>query len=125
LKITRNEKKLYEMNQHFENAWVAKLPWKESMVGANYRVYQVKWKVYNKIERCNKLLVPKLKCLWEHASFKRAINVILGLVNSMGVLFFEKKLTCVQWMLVCVKGYKFYGAISSCMYCGIEKKKFA
>ncbi len=90
MKITRNEKKLYEMNQHFENAWVAKLPWKESMVGANYKVYKVKWKVYNKIERCNKLLVPKLKCLWEHASFKRATNVILGLVIAWEYYFLKK-----------------------------------
>jgi hypothetical protein len=53
-------KQIYEINCHFENAWVVKSPWVESMVGANGQVHKVKCKIYNKIEGHNKFMELKL-----------------------------------------------------------------
>ncbi len=56
-------KKMYEKNCCFINAWVAKLPCVEPMVGANGKVQRVKCKVYNKIEGHYKFMELKLNYL--------------------------------------------------------------
>ncbi len=60
LKNNKKWKKVYEMNYHFQDAWVAKLPWAKLVVVVDGRVHKVKCKVYSKIEKCDKLLVSKL-----------------------------------------------------------------
>jgi hypothetical protein len=73
LESSKKQKTLYEMNLCFQNTWAAKLPWAKSMVGANGKVHQIKCKVYNKIEGCDKLLVPKLNSLWKHDNHRRQL----------------------------------------------------
>jgi len=45
-----------------------KLPWAKSMFGSNGKVAQIWCKVCTQIEGKQKLLVPKLYCLWKHVS---------------------------------------------------------
>jgi hypothetical protein len=42
------------------------LPWAESVVGSNGKAAQIWCKVCTKSEGKQKLLVPKLDCLWKH-----------------------------------------------------------
>ncbi len=51
------------MYYRFQDAWVAKLPWAKLVVVVDGRVHKVTCKVCNKIEKCDKLLVSKLKSL--------------------------------------------------------------
>jgi hypothetical protein len=61
-------KKMYELNHHFQNLWVAKLPWAKFVVRVGRKVTKVKCKVCSITESQDKLLVPKLDSLWKHAS---------------------------------------------------------
>jgi hypothetical protein len=73
LESSKKQKTLYEMNLCFQNTWAGKFPWAKSMVGDDGKVHQVKCKVYNKIEGCDKLLMPKLNSLWKHVNHRKAI----------------------------------------------------
>jgi len=42
--------------------------------------------------------------------------------SNKTILFFENKLTCTQWTIICVKGQRFCNAINSYKYCDIKKK---
>jgi hypothetical protein len=45
LASSKKRKKNYELNCHFQDPWVVKLPWAESVVGTEGKVTQVKCKV--------------------------------------------------------------------------------
>ncbi len=47
-------------------------------MGVNGKVTSVKCKVYNVIEWKNKMLVPKLDCLWKHIGPKKATFASMG-----------------------------------------------
>jgi transposase len=64
------------MKHHFQDTWVAKLPWVEYVVGVDGKVHQVKCKVCSKIEECDKLLVLKLDSLWKHVGHKKVVTLI-------------------------------------------------
>ena len=53
----------YEQSYVFQDIWVVKLPWAESILEADGKVYQVRCLVYMKIEGRDKLLAPKLDTL--------------------------------------------------------------
>jgi hypothetical protein len=53
---SKKQKKLYDMKHHFQDTWVAKLPWAKFMIGVNRKVHKIKCKVCNKIEGHDKLL---------------------------------------------------------------------
>jgi hypothetical protein len=59
---------MYELNHHFQNLWVAKLPWAKFVLNVDGKVTKVKCKVCSVMEREDKLLVPKLDSLWKHVS---------------------------------------------------------
>ncbi len=46
----KEKKKMYEMNHHFQNSWVAKLPWIEFVMVVDGKVTQIKCKVCIVIE---------------------------------------------------------------------------
>jgi hypothetical protein len=39
--LIKKIKKAYEMNMHFQDFWVIKLPWAKSILGSNGKVVQV------------------------------------------------------------------------------------
>lgn len=46
------------MNCRFQDAWVVKLLWVESIAGVDEKMHKMKCKICNKIEiRCNKVLI--------------------------------------------------------------------
>jgi hypothetical protein len=61
--LAKKWKKGYELNRHFKDSWVAKLPWAEAVVGVDGRITQVRYKVCSDVERREKLLVPKIDSL--------------------------------------------------------------
>ena len=69
----RKRRRSYEGNQHFQDSWAAKLPWAESVLGANGSVAQVKCQICSDVEGREKLLVPKIDGLWKHAGIRRAL----------------------------------------------------
>jgi hypothetical protein len=70
---TRRSRRSYEGNRHFQDSWAAKLPWVESVLGANGFVAQVKCRICSDVEGREKLLVPKIDGLWKHAGRRRAL----------------------------------------------------
>jgi hypothetical protein len=83
--------KMYEMNYCFQDAWVAKLPWEKLMVVVDGRVHKVTCKVYNKIEKCDKLLLSKLKYLWEHVDQRNATTAFPSSTVVWEHYFFKTK----------------------------------
>ena len=59
-----------------------KLPWAESVLGNDEKVYQVCHLVCTKIDSCDKLLTPKLDSLWKHGRRQRAHLNILGVIKN-------------------------------------------
>jgi hypothetical protein len=42
---------MYELNHHFQDLWVAKLPWAKFVASVDGKVMKVKWKVCSVMER--------------------------------------------------------------------------
>lgn len=63
----------YEKNRQFQDAWAARFPWAESVLGSDGRVAQVRCTVCSEVEGREKLLIPKLDSLWKHSGRRRAI----------------------------------------------------
>jgi hypothetical protein len=81
---TKKRKKAYEMNMHFQDTWVVKLPWAKSILGSNGKVVQIQCNVCSLIDGENKLMVAKLDSLWKHASRCKALVAMpRGLVMQM------------------------------------------
>lgn len=70
------KRKSYELNQHFQDSWVAKCPWVEPVMGVDGHIMQVLCKVCTDIEGREKLLVPKIDSLMKHAMRRRATTDI-------------------------------------------------
>jgi hypothetical protein len=49
----------WELNQNFQDIWVAKLLWAKIVIGEDGRLSMVRCKVCNVVEHHEKLLVPK------------------------------------------------------------------
>jgi len=60
----------------FLNVWSVKLPWAEYVVDEQWKVHEVKCKVYTKIEGKEKLLAPKLDNLRKHGGRRKALTTI-------------------------------------------------
>ncbi len=88
LASSKKRKKIYELNHHFQDSWVVKLPWAESIVGVKGKAIEVKCKVYNVIDGRNKLLVANLNYLWKHVGRMKATIAFVGVV--MGDIYFLK-----------------------------------
>jgi hypothetical protein len=86
--FTKKRKKSYVMNRHFQNTWVVKLPWAESIMGSNGKVVQVQSKVCSFIDGKNKLLVAKFDSLWKHAGRHKTSVVMPGV--KVGEHYFLK-----------------------------------
>jgi hypothetical protein len=56
----KKRKKAHEMNRHFQDTWVVKLPWTKFVLGSNGKVVQVWCKVYSLTDGKDKLLVTSL-----------------------------------------------------------------
>ncbi len=85
---SKKRKKIYELNRHFQDSWVAKLPWAESIMGAKGKATQIKCKVCNIIDGRNRLLVAKSNSLWKPISCRNATIISTGVV--MGDIYFLK-----------------------------------
>jgi hypothetical protein len=85
---------MYEMNYHFQYAWVAKLLWAKLLVVVDGRVHKVKCKVYNKIEKCDKILVSKLESLWKHVDQRKATTTIPSATVVREHYFLKTKKMC-------------------------------
>ncbi len=83
------------MNHCFQDRWATKLLWVESMVGVDGRVHKVKYKVCNKIERHNNILILKLDYLWKHVN-QRKVRIVIFCIATIGKYYFSKQPTCVQ-----------------------------
>jgi hypothetical protein len=44
--LIKKKKKAHEMNRHFQDTWVVKLPWTKFVLGSNGKVVQVRCKVF-------------------------------------------------------------------------------
>lgn len=55
----KQKKKEWEINQVFQDEWLALLLWAEAIMGPNGKTTQVSCRVYTEVENCEKLLVPK------------------------------------------------------------------
>jgi hypothetical protein len=51
----------------FEEVWVANLPWAKNVMGCDGKLSMIYYKVCNKIDGREKLLVPKFNNLSKHA----------------------------------------------------------
>ncbi len=58
-KPKKAKKAEWEFNKMFQDIWVAKLPWVETVIGLNGKLSMVKCKVCNYVDKRNQLLVPK------------------------------------------------------------------
>ncbi len=81
-------KKIYELNCCFQESWVTKLPWENFVASVDGKVTQVKCKVYNVMERWNKLLMPKLDSCFGNMLVERKPSWKCG-CDSKGFLLFE------------------------------------
>lgn len=64
---------------HFQESWVANLPWAKAIVGEDGNMTQVCCIVCNKVEGQDKLLVAKIDSLWKHVGCKKVEkNLSLG-----------------------------------------------
>jgi hypothetical protein len=64
----KKQKAKWELNRTFQDAWAAKFPWAEPVVGLDGKVKMVQCKVCSTIEQMEKLFVPKLDGLRKHNS---------------------------------------------------------
>jgi hypothetical protein len=78
----RRKRREYERSRVFQDIWVAKLPWAESILGADGKVHQVRCLVCTKIEGRDKLLAPKLDTLWKHGGRRKAHVDIPGVARK-------------------------------------------
>ncbi len=62
----RAPKMKWELNQNFQDIWVAKLLWAKIVIGEDGRLSMVRCKVCNVVEHHEKLLVPKFDGLQKH-----------------------------------------------------------
>ena len=67
------KRRSYEANRHFQDSWAAKLPWAESVIGADGKVSQVRCRICTAVEGREKLLIPKIDSLWKHAGRRRVL----------------------------------------------------
>lgn len=67
LDATKKRRQLYELNRHFQENWVAKLPWAEVVLVADGSMTMVKCTICSSVDSRDKLLVAKLDSLWKHA----------------------------------------------------------
>ena len=44
------KRRSYEVNRHFQDSWVAKLPWVKSVIGVDNKVSQVKCRICTTVE---------------------------------------------------------------------------
>lgn len=70
--LARARRLSYESNRQWQDTWAARLPWAESVLGADGKVRQVRCKVCSDVEGREKLLVPKLDSLWKHCGRRKA-----------------------------------------------------
>jgi hypothetical protein len=89
LKLQKKGKKAYELNKHFQDNYVVKLPCDESMLGFYGRVVQMRCKIYTQMKDINKLLVPKLDSLLKHVGHHKVLVAMLGV--KKGDHYFLKK----------------------------------
>ena len=82
----RKRRRSYEANRHFQDSWAAKLPWAESVIGADGKVSQVRCRICIAVEGREKLLIPKIDSLWKHAGRRRAL-VNVGKVKKGNFYF--------------------------------------
>lgn len=73
-------RRTYELCRHFQENWVAKVPWAEPLVGEDGAMTHVCHTVCSKVEGHDKLLklVAKIDSLWKHAGHKRAKDLTVG-----------------------------------------------
>jgi hypothetical protein len=79
---SKKRKKIYELNCHFQDSWVVKLLWVESIVGVKGKTIEVKCKVCNVIDGRNRLLVANSNSLWKHVSHMKATIASAGVVTG-------------------------------------------
>jgi hypothetical protein len=72
----------YERSRMFQDIWAVKLPWAESILGADGKVHQVRCLVCTKIEGREKLLASKLDTLWKHGGRRKAHVDIPGVAQK-------------------------------------------
>lgn len=72
VEAVKKQKRSYELRRHYQEIWVAKLPWAEAIVGEDGSLTQVKCTMCSKVEGRDKLLVAKIDNLWKHARRKKA-----------------------------------------------------
>ncbi len=72
IEITKNIKKAYELNKHFQDNWAMKLSM-ESVLGFNGKVVQMQCKICTWIEGKDELLVPKLDSLCKDVGHCKAL----------------------------------------------------
>jgi hypothetical protein len=71
--LARKRRREYDLNRHFYDHWVAKMPWVEVVIEASRQVIQVRCKICLEVERREKLLVPKIDSLYKQAGRRRAL----------------------------------------------------
>jgi len=88
LALIKKIKKAYEMNKHFQDTWVIKLPWAKFIFGSNGKVVQVRCEVCSLIDGKYQLLVAKLDSLWKHVGCYKALVAMRGV--KVGEHYFLK-----------------------------------
>lgn len=92
-KETQRQRISYDCNRTFQNVWTSKLPLAQVVIGLNGKIHQVRFMVCTRIERKEKLLAPKMDCLWNHAGCRKTRADIVGVVYKMGEYYVSKECT--------------------------------
>ena len=70
---SRKRWKNYGAMRHFQDSWAGKLPNAESEMAVGSTISQIRCKICTKVEGREKLLVPKIDRLFNHAGRRRAM----------------------------------------------------
>ncbi len=65
-------KKVWELNQVFQDVWAIEFPWAEAVIGPYGKMTQVRYAICNQVEKGKKLLILKLDGLWKHVGCCKA-----------------------------------------------------
>jgi len=84
-RTTKKKKKEWELNQNFQEMWVAKLPWAKVVMGCDGKLNMVCCKFCNEIDGREKFMGPKFDSLQKYVGWQKCKVARLGC--AMGQYF--------------------------------------
>ncbi len=100
---SKKRKKINDLNRRFQDSWVVKLLWAESIMGVKGKTTEVKCKVCNVIDGRNRLLVTNSNSLWKHFSHMKATIASTDVVTG-GIYFLKTNQHMINEKLYVQKG---------------------